>query len=153
MKKKDLILLSNFRQDARMSLTKMSKKTNVPISTIFDKLKMFEKDLIKKHTTLLDFSKLGYNTRVNVAIKCDRSDRDALKSFLVCNENVNSVYKINNGYDYMIEGIFVHIKDLDEFFQRLEDKFKIQDKQIYYVVDELKREEFMSNPELVQAMN
>ena len=42
MKKKDQILLSYLRKDARMPLTKMSKKTNIPVSTLFDRLKVNE---------------------------------------------------------------------------------------------------------------
>ncbi len=146
------MLLASFRQDARMSLTDMSKKTRVPISTIFDKLKTYQKEFIKKHTTLIDFSKLGYNTRAKIAIKVNKDQKEEIKEYLSKNQNINSVYKINNGFDFLIEGIFVHVKDMQEFVDKLEEKFDIQDKQTYYIIDEIKREEFMAKPDLVCLM-
>ena len=46
MKTKDLMVLAALRQNARLSLTKMSKTTHVPISTIYDKLKQYERKII-----------------------------------------------------------------------------------------------------------
>ena len=66
MKTKDMQILCHLRQDARMPLTKMSKKTHIPVSTIFDKIKTYENNLIVRHTTLIDFGQLGYNTRGEV---------------------------------------------------------------------------------------
>ena len=119
LRKKDLMLLASFRQDARMSLTDMSKKTRVPISTIFDKLKTYQKEFIKKHTTLVDFSKLGYNTRAKIAIKVKKEQKEDIKEYLSKNESINSIYKINNGFDFLIEGIFVHVKDMQGISMQL----------------------------------
>ena len=149
MNKKDIKILSHLRNDARMSLTRMSKKTSIPISTIFDKIKLLQDDVIKKHTTLLDFNKLGYSTRANIMISVDRESKDPIKYYLTKNPCINSVYKINNGFDFMIEGVFRQIKDMEDFLDTLEQRFDIKDKQSYFIIDELKRESFMTDPELV----
>ena len=146
MKRQDLMVLASLRQNARLSLTKMSRATKVPVSTIYDKLKQYERDLIRKHTTLIDFTKLGYNTRANLLIKVDRDQRDKVQDYLKSHKNVNSIYKINNGYDYMVELVFVHIKDMEDFMESLDSQFKILDQETYYIIDDIKREEFMSNP-------
>ena len=109
MNKKDLKILAYLRNDARMPLTKMSRKTNIPVSTIFDRLKLSENQLIIKHTSLINFSKLGYHTRANITLRVDKEDKEAVKEFLIKNHLVNSVYKINNGFDFMVEGIFKQI--------------------------------------------
>jgi len=69
LKGRERLLLSHFRRNARESLTTISRETRVPVSTIFDKLKHYERQFIRKHTTLVDFSKLGYMTRANVMLK------------------------------------------------------------------------------------
>jgi hypothetical protein len=46
----------------------------------------------------------------------------------------------------MIEGIFKHIKDLEDFMEILEEKFPIKSKQVFYIIDDIKREEFMADP-------
>ena len=153
MNQKDLKIISQLRKDARMPLTKMSKNIHVPVSTIFDRLKAHEESIIQKNTCLLDFTKLGYNVRANMTLKVEREDKEGLKSFLIKHPSVNSVYKINNGFDFMIEGIFRQIKDLEEFVDYLESKFRIREKNTFFIIEDLKREEFLSDPELITPFN
>jgi DNA-binding Lrp family transcriptional regulator len=149
MNQKDMKILSYLRNDARMPLTKMSKKTAIPVSTLFDRLKANEEKVIVKHTCLLDFTKLGYNSRANITLKVDKEDKDKLKEYLVRHHSVNSVYKINNGYDFMIEGIFRQIKDMELFLDDLDNRFKITDKKAFFIIEDLKRESFLSDPDLI----
>jgi len=147
MNKKDLKIIAHLRQDGRMQLTKMSRKTQIPVSTIFDRLK--NNNFIKKHTTLLDFNELGYNTRAKINLKVNREDKEALKEYLIKNQSVNTIYKINNGFDFMIEGVFKQIKDMDDFIDQLEQRFKITDKKSFFIVEDLKKEGFMNNANLI----
>ena len=149
MNQKDIKIIANLRQNARMPLTRMSRKTQIPVSTIFDRLKLNENQLIIKHTSLLDFNKLGYNTRANITLRVDREDKQALQEFLIKHQSVNSVYKINNGFDFMVEGIFKQIKDMEEFIEEVEKRFKILDKKSFFIIEDLKREAFMSNANLI----
>ena len=123
MNKNELLIITHLRQNARETLTKLSRKTGVPVSTIFDQLK--RTDVINKHTCLLNFNKLGFNTRANIMLRVNREDRELVKDYLVKNSNINSVYKTNNGFDFMVEGIFKHIKDMEDFMEILEEKSEI----------------------------
>jgi len=149
MNHKDLLIISNLRQNARETLTNMSKKTQIPVSTLYDKIKVHENNLITKHTTLVEFGKLGFNTRAKVIIKVKKQDREALKNYLMKNPNLNSIYKVNNGYDFLMEVIFKNIKEMEEFLEEIDEKFTIKAKQVFYIVDDLKREGFLSNPDQV----
>lgn len=149
MKQKDLLMLAHLRNNARMSLTNISKRTKIPVSTLFDRLKANEDGIIKKYTSLIDFSKLGYHTRANIAFRVEREDKEALKDCLIKSDFVNSIYKINNGYDFMVEGVFKQVKDMHNFIENLESKFKIVDKKMFFIIEDLKRENFMSNPILI----
>jgi DNA-binding Lrp family transcriptional regulator len=149
MNKKDLLIIAHLRNNARMPLTDMSRKTQIPVSTIFDRLKLNENNLIVKHTSLLDFAKLGYNTRANISLKVGKQDKEALKDYLVKHQSVNSLYKINNGFDFMFEGVFKQIKDMEDFLEQIDQKFDIQDKKSFFVIEDLKRESFMSNVNLI----
>ena len=83
VKKNEMILLSYLRKNARETLTKISRETRMPVSTIFDKLKKYDNNLIKKATILLDFPKLGYNTRVTMMLKVAKEHRNDLKEHLM----------------------------------------------------------------------
>ncbi|MFO8016330.1 MAG: hypothetical protein R6U32_04445 [Candidatus Woesearchaeota archaeon] len=144
MKDRDMVIITQLRSNARKNLTTMSRETGIPVSTLFDRIKLHENGLIKKHAAIIDFSRLGYTTRANLMLKVKKEQRDELKSFLSKQESVNSVYKINNNFDFLVEGIFMHIKELEEFMERMDEKFDIESKDIYYIVDEIKKEGFMS---------
>ncbi|MBW3015947.1 Lrp/AsnC family transcriptional regulator [Candidatus Woesearchaeota archaeon] len=149
MNPKDGLVLSHLRSNARISLTKMSKQTQIPVSTLFDKLKRFEQGLIKKYVSLIDFQQLGYNTRAQIVLKINKDQRKECREFLTKHLNVNSVYKINNGFDFMVDCVFKNIKDMEEFIEAIEDKFEIIERYTYYVIDEIKKEEFLANRNLV----
>ena len=153
IKKTDLIIISSLRQNARAKLTDMSRKTRIPVSTLFDRIRLHEGGLIKKHTALVDFGKLGYNTMANIILKVKREHRDDVREFLMNHPSVNSAFKINNGYDFSIEGVFQNIREVEDFIELLEDKFSIKSKQVFYVIDELKKEAFLSNPALASFGN
>ncbi len=142
--KTDALVLSSLRRNAREKLTAISKRVQLPVSTIYDRMKSLNNTLIKKRTVLLDFPKLGYNTRVMFVLKVDRAQRDDVKRFLAKQESINNLYKINNGFDFFAEMVFKHVKDMEDFSEELENKFKILHKDIYYVIDEIERECFMN---------
>lgn len=148
MNRKDIQIISFLRKNARMPLTSMSRKTGIPVSTIFDRLKANEHDLIIKHTCLIDFSKIGYNIKANILIKAERESKKELKEYLQKSSCINSIYKIDNGYDFMIEVLFRQLKDMDDFLEILDNKFRIEDKKSFFIIEDIKKEEFMSRPVL-----
>lgn len=141
--KKDMQIITALRNNARESLTKISRKTGIPVSTIFDKIK--DTPLITKNTCLLDFSQLGFNTRAKVTIKVERETREELRKYLAAYPNVNSLYKINSGYDFLIELVFRNIKEMEDFMENIRDRFKIIEDKVFYILEDIKREEFMTN--------
>lgn len=144
MKKRDEQILTTLRADGRASLTSISKKTKVPISTVYERLKQMKGIEITKHCTLLNFKQLGYHGRAFVMLKCTPESRESIKNYLITHENVNTLFKINAGLDFMLELIFLDIKAVEDFLDGLELKYPILQKQVHYIIDELSREQFMT---------
>jgi len=138
-------ILSFLRKDARIPLTSVSKKTSIPVSTLHEMVKNNLRGSIKKKTVILDFEKLGYNARANVLLKVKKQDRDELKEYLTKNKHTNSLQGISNGYDFLAEFIFQDFKEMESFFETLDDNFTILDKKKYYVMEEIKNESFLEN--------
>jgi len=143
VKKTDLEVISSLRKNARETLTNISRTKRIPVSTIFDKIRVHRQGIIKKYTTIVDFNELGYSARAKITIKAKPDARLKLKSFLMIHPNVNSLYRINNGYDFLVETIFKNILELEEFIESVEKMVKV--KQVYYVIEDLKREEFLAS--------
>lgn len=142
LSKTDQEIISYLRLDARQNITKISRATKIPISTIFDKIRRFEATVIKRHTSLLDYQKLGLE-RKQILIKVAKDDRENLLKFLSKNKNVNTIYKIDNKFDFIVEIVFEKLSDYYEFLAEL-DKFNIISKEEYYIIDDLKREAYLT---------
>ena len=52
----------------------------------------------------------------------------------------------------MIDVIFKHIKDMEDFIENMEHRFDIKDRQVYYVIDDIKRESFMNDPAVLEMI-
>lgn len=142
--KKDIVLMTFLRNNSRENLTRISRLTAIPVSTIFDKLKDYERELIRKHTTLIDFRKIGFDIKVNMMFKVTRDIRDEFRDFLMKNENINSIFKVNNGFDFLVEAIFRDMNDMQRFNELIE-KFNIEAKQEMFILEDIKREGFLSD--------
>jgi DNA-binding Lrp family transcriptional regulator len=123
----------------------MSKKTKIPISTLFDRLRSQEQqETILKHTTLIDFDALGYTTRVQLALRSHPTTRNQLQQHLTCHEHINNVYEVAQGYDFLAEGIFMYPKEVKAFISNLQQKFPTVEYTTHYITKDLKREGFLA---------
>src|SRR3989344_2795670 len=140
LKEKDLIILSHLRNNARKSLALISRETEIPVSTLFCKIRKLENNVITKHTSIIDFNKLGYPIRVNFAVKS--RDKKKLKEFLLNHKNINSIHRISN-YDFFIDVLFRNMNELREFEEEL-DRYAEKIER-FHIVEELKSENFLVN--------
>lgn len=141
--RKDLALCKELRLDSRASLTNISRKTKIPISTLYDRLKYHEGELIQKHTTILNFNLLGYKARVQLLLKTPVEKREQLKNFLKVHENINNVWKITGKYDLFVEGYFQSINFAEEFVESIEKEYETE-YDAHYIVEDIRREGFLA---------
>lgn len=152
LNQKDLAIVSHFRNNARKNLTSISRETAIPVSTLFEKLKRFEESIITRHTSLIDFPKIGFGTIAKVLIKAKKGTKNELSSYLCKHQNINSISTITNGYDFEIEAVFKNMNELENFLELVDDKFKIEKKCVYYVIREVKREEFLTDTNYLNGL-
>lgn len=134
-------MLMYIRDNSRISLTKLSKKTNIPVSTLFDKLKeMEQKEIIIKHTAILNYPKLGYPIRAHLLVE-DTIEKTALK-FLKSTQNTNTLFSINNGFDYIADVMFHDLTELSNFI----DLLKAQAKRVqeHLIIRGILQEQFLT---------
>lgn len=146
LKENDIKLLMHLRKNARKKITDISYEENVPVTTLYDRLRVYERKYLKKHTSLIDFRKLGFNSIVHIAIKVSRDKREKLQDFLMNNSSINSLYRINNGHDFLAECIFKDVSKQHEFLEDLQNYDA--ETVVYEQVNELRKEEFLTNPEV-----
>lgn len=146
--RKDVLLCSRLRENGRETLTRMSRKTGIPVSTLYDRMQLHQGGLIKGFTSLLDFAALGYVVRANLLVKANYYDREKIRSFLEGAYCANTVQQLNNAYDFIAECVFRSIDELEAFKSRLYDAGVIERLDVFIVVEDIKREAFLKGPDL-----
>ena len=131
--KKELSIISYLRRDGRMTLKSLGRATRTPISTVFERLKHFRKTGLIRPTVLLNFDRLGFTARLLVALKVDREIRNEVEDYLAENMNVNTVYRVNNGFSILIDCVFLSLQDAEVFLENL-DQFKLRKKMVFYLM-------------------
>ena len=142
MKKEDKIrMLKEFRRNSRSKLTDISKKTNIPVTTLFERMKTLNEYFIK-NTTLIDFSKLDYPLMIMYIIKISDEMKERFKKDIEKNPNLNNMHRISGKYNYLIESYFKTLKEANEFYEFLN---KYSDSIIeHQIINEIKKEEFFT---------
>ncbi|HHE36582.1 MAG TPA: Lrp/AsnC family transcriptional regulator [Candidatus Woesearchaeota archaeon] len=136
---KDLLILRHLRGDARKSFTRISKQTSIPVTTVFDNYhRLVELGVITRHTSIIDFNKLGFFFRSFVLVKT-RGGKELL-SYLEDHVNVNSVFRISV-YDFMIDAVFPTIREFYSFLEEIRS-FGIVRLEIHDVIEHIKKEDF-----------
>lgn len=150
---KDNLMLCYLRRNSRASLTYLSKKTKLPISTLHEKLKKFTKFLITKFTVNIDFSKLGYTIRVFLLIRSRPDQKNDLINFLISSFNTNDVLSVHNDFDIIAQLYFKSLKEFEEFRTQLRQRFELVKEEIAYVLEQPLQENFFSNPDIIGYFN
>ena len=152
MKKSDVKIISHLRTNGRMQLTDLSRKTGLPVSTIHERLKHLVEQKLLRPTMLLNFEKTGFASQAYILLGVDQKDKDKLFSFLRSCDHVNSLFRINNGCNILMHCIFKDMHDLENFMESIETTYLIRQKQVHYVLDEVKLEQFFAQPAFAQQL-
>ena len=146
MSDKDAWIMSYLRRNARENITDIAKDTGIPATTIYDRVRSQEKKFVKRYVTLLDFAKMCLNTTAVMAINCS-SNRQEVQKFLMSHPNINSLHRINFGCDFLAECVFRDLKEFEQFRDRMERDYHIDRMHLFTVVEELKKEGFLTKKE------
>lgn len=144
---KERKLIAALRKNGRQNIKNMAIESNLPASTMYDLLHKLEENGILEHKSKVAFDKIGYPTRIWVAVKTVPANREVLKQHLMKNPNVNNVFRINSGFDFHFEGVFRNQKDALDFLEALEHEHQIVQKNVYTVIDTIQHESFLTEEE------
>ena len=138
-------ILSHLRTNARATLTTISRSTGIPISTVCAKLSQYTQIHIKKSTALLDFSQLGFPIKVGFLIRAQDHAEQDLQTLISQNKAINTASRLSGNFNFYIEALFRDMKSYYEFSDRI-SSHKAHDQEQFFILEEPKKEEFLTNP-------
>ena len=123
--KKDEIILSELKKNARNTTKNIGKKVNIPRITVHDRIqKMIKKGIIKSFDVKIDYNKIGLPTEVFIFVSflpnAEISQRELAKRISKF-ERILEVHIISGEYDLLLK---VRGKSLEEIGEIVIDKLR-----------------------------
>lgn len=136
------LILNLLRKDSRKSLMELAKENNIKIHAVHKAKKYLDRTVIKKYTIILNFENIGCKTRLFLILHPKISHFTKLRDFLYKSSNVNSMQIIDDYCSLIVDILFYDSGELMEFLDALKG-FEFHKKEIAYVGEELKKEDFL----------
>jgi len=125
MDETDNKILNVLSENARTSISSISKKTGIPNSTISNRIhKLEENNIIEQYTTIFNPEKIGVNVTAIIIIQTQTEKHENVEIELPKIGQVSQVYSISGEYDILIK---VWAKDLEELNEIINSKIRTID--------------------------
>ena len=100
----DVLILQEMQKKARISYKELSELTNIPSSTLHDKLnRLTEQGIIKEYITIINEEAIGCNQTAIIGIETGAEFYEAVADALTIIDEITEVYGATAQYDLMIK--------------------------------------------------
>ena len=131
------LILNLLRANCRMKNSEIARKTGLPASTVAADIVRIEKILGLRYAALLDYRIIGCSMRAAFIIAADKGVICSLSS----HGSVNSISRISEDSNYLVETVFRSMKEMDNFAEDMANS-GAEIKRKFHIVEDLKREGF-----------
>ncbi|MDI6644648.1 MAG: Lrp/AsnC family transcriptional regulator [Methanobacteriaceae archaeon] len=116
----DKEILNLLNQDGRMSYRKISRKLDVSIGTVHNRIeKLMKTGVIKKFVPVIDHDKLGYKLTTVIGVRVKGGVLMNWEDKTAYHKNVLCLYDVTGEYDAIMITKFKDTNDLDEFIKNM----------------------------------
>jgi len=116
----DKKILNLFNEDGRMSYMKISRKLDISIGTVHNRIeKLMKSGVIKKFAPVIDHSKLGYKFTTIIGVRVKGGVLRNWEDKTSYHQNVLCMYDVTGEFDAIIVARFKDTSELDEFVKNL----------------------------------
>jgi len=123
---KDSKILRTLKEDSRLSIREIAKKTNLRPSTIHKRIaRLKEEEVIQKFTVKLDDEKMGEGFIVFMFVKTKPST--ILDNYGLKDGHIKEVYGVTGEYDLLIKLKFRDVGEFNDFLLQFRKEQKIEE--------------------------
>jgi len=116
MDEKDLIILNALKQDASLSVAKLSSNTGLPSTTVYNRIKKLrDSGIIKNYTINIDKERVYGNIVGIILIKATNTDQRTIVQKLLEHPSVENAAIMTGNTDIVIRIRVKSIEDLNKF--------------------------------------
>lgn len=137
--KKDLRIISVLKENARLPIRDIAKKTGIRPSTVHQRIKGLKKQgVIEKFTLKLNNKAIGENFIVIMWIKTKPAT--ILEDNIINNKHVREVFGITGEYDLMLKLKFKNVEEFNDYIIKFRKDRQIQSTLTMIVTANIKEE-------------
>jgi Lrp/AsnC family leucine-responsive transcriptional regulator len=122
----DFKILDVLKENARVSASELSKKVNLSIPAVAERIrKMHEANIIEKYTIKVNREKTSYKLLAFIFINIDKTENvETFKKLIVQYNNVLECHHVAGEYDYLLKVLVEDTKSLEYFLSNKIKKIK-----------------------------
>ncbi|MBN2331356.1 MAG: Lrp/AsnC family transcriptional regulator [Candidatus Aenigmarchaeota archaeon] len=135
---KDVTILDALQGNARLGVKQIARKTGIPITTVFNRIKNLEKSgVIKGYTAIIDRKKLGKEIEAFILINIaytSKLHQDDFSAELMALPEVDECYIISGATNVLIKVSTRDIDTLNEFIIQNLKKRGVENISTYIII-------------------
>lgn len=136
----DVKILEVLQENARVSISELSKRINLSLSAVSERLKKLERsDVINSYTAILDSKLLGRDLSVFISIGLEAtSDTQAFLDFVGSDPEILECHYITGEYDYLLKVTTNNTDSLEKIMNRIKSFSGIKHTQTNVILSTIK---------------
>ena len=137
----DAKILEVLQENARISYSELSKRINLSLSAVSDRLKKMESSgLISQYTAILDPAAMGRELKAYMMLNVDASgDIEQLTKVINESDEILEAYFVTGDFDYMLKIATKNTATLAELVNRIKTVKSVQRTETTIMLTELKQ--------------
>jgi DNA-binding Lrp family transcriptional regulator len=139
-------LIVALRKQDSQNIMNVSKKQEIPKSTLYDIKHRLQRAGIIKQVTKISFEKIGFPIKAFFIIHTESEFKESLKKILMSHHNINNII-LTNTSRFHVEGIFKNQIKVEEFLEEIKKYKQIVKVSTYHVVEHIQEEKFLTEEE------
>ncbi|MDD6255006.1 MAG: Lrp/AsnC family transcriptional regulator [Eubacteriales bacterium] len=117
----DVKILEVLQDNSRVSISELSKRVNLSLSAVSERLKKLENsNVINKYTVILDPKLMGKDLSVVISIGLESTtDTEAFLEYVQSEPEILECHYITGEYDYMLKVVTTDTTSLEHIMNRI----------------------------------
>lgn len=126
MNPKEKEIIKHLRHGKRVNMSAIARELGMPITTVADRIRKIDERYVVKRASLLDYSRMGYSSHHIIAVKLSNEQKQAFLEYMKEQKCVNSIYRTNSGFNFIVEVVFRSNFDFITWIEELKPRFRLE---------------------------
>lgn len=116
----DKKILKELNENSRISMSELGRKIKLSSPSVTERVRQMESfGTIKKYTTVIDYTKLGFPIQCIIEVTVKNGDYNRFKNYIENFSNLEFCYRIAGNACYLLKMHFVSFSEVENFINSI----------------------------------